>query len=72
MGPRLERTKVDELAEMFLRDYRINGKKSLGDGEARWKHHLMPFFGGMRALDVTSEQLATFRRKNGSSDRSNY
>jgi len=24
MGPKLERTKVDELAVMFVRDYRIN------------------------------------------------
>jgi hypothetical protein len=61
MGPQLERTKVDELAEMFVRDYRINGKKSVTDAEARWKHHLKPFFGSMRAVDVTSEQLAKGR-----------
>lgn len=60
MGPQLERTKVDELAEMFLRDYRINGKKSIDDVQARWKHHIRPFFGGMRALDVTSEQIARY------------
>ena len=60
MGPQLERTKIDELAEMFLRDYRINGRKSIDDVEARWKYHLKPFFGGMRALDVTSEQLARY------------
>jgi len=45
---------------MFLRDYRINGRKSIDDVEARWKYHLKPFFGGMRALDVTSEQLARY------------
>lgn len=60
MGPQLERTKVDELAEMFVRDYRINGKKSVTDAEARWKHHLKPFVGSMRAVDVTSEQLARY------------
>jgi len=60
MGPQLERTKVDELAEMFVRDYRINDKKSLDDAEARWKRHLKPFFGSMRAIDVTSEQLARY------------
>jgi integrase len=59
-GPQLEKTKVDELAEMFLRDYRINGRKSIDDANARWKHHLRPFFGGMRALDVTSEQVARY------------
>src|ERR1039457_3864200 len=61
MGPQLERTKVDELAEMFLRDYRINGRKSLDDVDARWKYHLKPFFGGMRAVDLTSEQVSSVR-----------
>lgn len=45
-GPKTERVRVDELADDFLRDYRINGKKSLDDAEARWKLHLKPFFGG--------------------------
>jgi integrase len=54
------RTKVDELAVMFVRDYRINGRKSLDDAEARWNYHLKPFFGSMRAVDVTSEQLARY------------
>jgi integrase len=60
MGPQLERTKVDELAVMFVRDYRINSRKSLVDAETRWNRHLKPFFGGMRAIDVTSEQLARY------------
>ena len=60
MGPQLERTKVDELAVMFVRDYRINSRKSLTDAETRWNQHLKPFFGGMRAIDVTSEQLARY------------
>ena len=41
-------------------DYRINGKKSLTDAETRWNQHLKPFFGSMRAIDVTSEQLARY------------
>ena len=44
-GPRAERIRVDELAEDFLRDYRINGRKSLPDAEARWRIHVEPFFG---------------------------
>jgi integrase len=60
VGPKIERTKVDELAEMFLRDYRINQRKSIDDVKARWDLHLKPFFGGMRAVDVTSEQLARY------------
>jgi len=60
VGPLLERTKVDDLATMFVRDYRINGRKSLTDAEARWNRNLKPFFGSMRAVDVTSEQLARY------------
>lgn len=60
MGPQLERTKVDELAVMFVRDYRINARKSLVDSETRLSRHLKPFFGGMRAVDVTTEQLARY------------
>ena len=59
-GLRVERIRVDELAEDFLRDYRINGKKSIDDAEARWKLHLEPWFGGMRAVNVTSEQIARY------------
>lgn len=71
MGPQLERTKVDELAVMFLRDYRINGRKSADDAETRWKHHLRPFFGGMRAIDVTTEQLARYVDKRQQEDAAN-
>ena len=59
-GLEIERVKVDELAEDFLRDYRINGKKSIDDVEARWRLHLAPVFGGMRAAYVTSKHLAGY------------
>jgi hypothetical protein len=71
MGPQLERTKVDELAVMFVRDYRINSRKSLADAETRWNRHLKPFFGGMRAIDVTSEQLARYVDKRQQEDAAN-
>ena len=60
VGPTVERTKIDELAVSFLRDYRINDRRSIDDVVARWELHLKPFFGGMRAVDVTSEQLARY------------
>ncbi len=44
-GPQIERIKVQELADDFIRDYRINGRKSLDDVQARWTLHLEPFFG---------------------------
>lgn len=60
VGPRTERIRVDELAEDFLRDYRINGRKSLRDAEARWRLHIQPFFGNLRAVDVSSDLVARY------------
>ena len=59
-GPRCERIRVDELAEDLIREYRINGRSSLPDVEARWKLHLMPFFGNLRAVDVSSDLLSRY------------
>ena len=70
-GPQVERIKVQELAEDFIRDYRINGRKSLDDAQARWTLHLEPFFGYMRAADVTSHQIASYvdsRQQEGASN----
>jgi hypothetical protein len=40
-----------------LRDYRINGKASFDDAEARWRLHLEPFFGMVKPSAVTSDLL---------------
>ena len=60
IGPAAERTTIVELSEDFFRDYRINGKTSLDDCEARWRLHLQPFFGSLRAVQVTSSLLNTY------------
>ena len=59
-GLRIERVRIEDLAEDFLRDYRINGKKSLDDVQTRWDLHLKPFFGFLRAVDVTSDLIARY------------
>ena len=59
-GPAVERIKVTELADDFLRDYRINQRKSLDDAQTRWRLHLEPFFGSMRASQVTSEHIKRY------------
>jgi integrase len=56
-GTDAKRVRIAELAEDFLRDYRINGKSSEADAEARWRLHLNPFFGSHRAIRVTSDLL---------------
>jgi integrase len=52
-----KKTRISELAEDFIRDYKINGRASLDDAEARWRLHLEPFFGRMKASQVTSVLL---------------
>jgi integrase len=59
-GPRCERIRVDELAEDLIREYRINSRSSLPDVETRWRLHLMPFFGNLRAVDVSSDLLSRY------------
>lgn len=52
-----KKTRISELADDFIRDYKINGRTSLNDAETRWKLHLEPFFGRMKASQVTSVLL---------------
>ncbi len=56
-GPASERIRVEDLAEDFLRDYRINGRKSVKKAEYRWRMHLQPFFAQTRVVDITSELI---------------
>src|SRR3989304_8557328 len=54
-----ERTKWDDLAEDYLREYRITGLSSL----RRAKQHvnnLRPYFRGMKAHDITSSHINQF------------
>jgi integrase len=60
VGPQTERVRVAELGADFLREYRINGRKSIDDAQARWDGHLKPFFGMVRAVDVTSNLIARY------------
>lgn len=59
-GPLAERVTIAELAGDFLRDYRINDRKSIDDVEARWTLHLEPFFGHMKACEVSSDLVARY------------
>jgi hypothetical protein len=59
-GLDVERVTIAELADGFLRDYKVNGRRSLNDVEARWRLHIQPFFGGLKAVNVTSDLLARY------------
>ncbi len=49
----------DELAEDLLRDYRVNGKRSLPKAE-RSVAHLRKHFGGRRAIDITTDAIRAY------------
>jgi integrase len=56
----VNKTTIRELAEDFLREYRVNGRKSYGHAERRWRRHLQPFFGIYRAIQITSSLLTRY------------
>ena len=58
-GVYFDRVKFEELAEDFLTDYRINNKKSLIKAERSVKH-LKEFFGGMKAVEITTPKIKEY------------
>jgi integrase len=68
--------RFEELAEDFLNDYQANGRKSLVWAKRRIECHLLPFFGGLRVVDITTDRVRAFvikrqgeRASNGSINR---
>jgi integrase len=55
-GVLFDKVRFDELAEDFLRDYRINGKKSLSRAEQS-VNHLTDAFEGVRVTDLTTPRI---------------
>jgi integrase len=51
--------KFEDLAQGFVNDYRINGKRSL-DKPERSVRHLQHFFGSMRAVDITTDKVRAY------------
>ncbi|UCH01192.1 MAG: site-specific integrase [Deltaproteobacteria bacterium] len=58
-GIYFDRIKFDELADDFLRDYRLNQRKSLVRAE-RSVRHLSAYFGGMRITDITTSAIQIY------------
>ncbi len=54
-----ERLTFSELAEMYLTDYRVNGRRSLRDA-TRYVETLRTTFGLDRALDITADRIAAY------------
>jgi len=66
-GIYFDKVRFDELAEDFLADYRINGKKTLDNAEQNVAK-LKKFFEGMRVTEITTTRIAQYvedRMKDG-------
>lgn len=69
--PKINQCRVDEIVDDVRRDYERNDRKSLAKVESRIRLHLLPFFGGWRAANVTADDVLRFvdqRRKAGASN----
>jgi len=59
ISPDVERTTFDDLADMLLTDYRVNGKRSLGRIEDAVEH-LRGQFSLCLALDIAADRIASY------------
>jgi integrase len=68
LGPDVERTTFEDLAEMIRDDYRINDRKSSARVDQAIAH-LQQFFGLYRALNITADRVAAYIRSRQEGDR---
>jgi integrase len=61
-GPQVERTTLDDLAQMLIDDYVANRRKSLGRAMQSLAH-LQEFFGPALAIDVTTDRITAYQRE---------
>jgi len=51
---------VSDLYALVERDWQHNGKKSLDDVQTRWRLHLEPALGKLKAVSVTSGMIKQY------------
>jgi len=69
-GLKVEKIRLTELAQDYLRDYRTHGRKAVKDAE-RYARVLSEAFDGLRAVDLMSDRIAAYierRRKQGAAN----
>ena len=62
-SPESQKVTVKELVEDVLLRNKNNGNKTVADDESRWKNHLKPFFGHLRATQVSSDLIDRYINK---------
>lgn len=60
VGPAADRVRLEELAELVLLDYRVNGKRSIGVTETRLRKHVLSFFVNRRAQSITATDIQAY------------
>jgi integrase len=58
-GLKVEKVRFDELAQDLINDYKMNGRRSLNRVELSLKH-LKTTFEGLRAVDITTDQIQRY------------
>lgn len=69
--PRTNRATFDELMTDAINDYKVNGKRSITDLQRRIDLHLQPFFGGWRAVNITTADVREYTAKRQAAGASN-
>jgi integrase len=69
-GVHFEKIRFDELSEDFLRDYRINQKKSIERAEIS-AQHLKSSFEGMRVTEISTSKIEAYKEKRMEDEASN-
>ncbi len=59
VGPDSERLTFDDLAQMLIDDYKLNGRRSVTRAQSSITR-LHEFFGFYKALDITSDRIAAY------------
>lgn len=68
---RIGQIKINELLEDAKTNYRVNARASLKDLEGRCTNHLIPFFGGRKAVSITTADVNRFIEKRQQAEASN-
>ena len=60
IGPQMERVDFKALADLYVTDYRVNARRSIGEAE-RAVRHLRAAFGLDQALAITAARIETYK-----------
>jgi len=72
-GHQVERTRISDLGEDYLLDYKVSGKRAYVWAERRWRKYLFAHFGQMRARQLSTNDLneyVTHRQSQGAANAS--